>query len=166
MAEEIKPAEIVAVKDEQCEELLEAGQASSEEITFESFINNSSKGSLKLIEMHFWKGRSVTYYDEIQVNQQGRTLQRGTRSEGVKFGLVYTDGVDADAADARKFVVAIDSLTNKIYAETGPIGPIDWNVVEVKLGMAEDKVVYEDPILGGKVEGQMHHIMAFVTVYN
>ncbi|XP_074273974.1 mannose/glucose-specific lectin-like [Silene latifolia] len=48
------------------------------------------------------------------------------------------------------------SAASKAYAECGPIGPIDWNVVEVKLGMSKPSVVYVDHILGGKVESTAH----------
>lgn len=41
---------------------------------------------------------------------------------------------------------------SKAYAESGPIGPIDWNVVEVKLGLSKSNNVYVDNILGSKVE--------------
>ncbi|KAH9624020.1 hypothetical protein KSS87_008613 [Heliosperma pusillum] len=45
---------------------------------------------------------------------------------------------------------------SKAYAESGPIGPIDWNVVEVKLNLSEHKVMYHDDILGGKVEATVY----------
>ncbi|XP_074284499.1 uncharacterized protein LOC141609291 [Silene latifolia] len=169
----MRAAKIVVAKDEQGEfeklkkELMEAEQGSSEELNVETIYRNFSKKSVKLVDMHYWKGHKEDGYDEIiPTNHSAYTLQIGTLPEGVKFGLVYSDGVDADDTDARKFVVAIDSPARKIYAEAGPIGPIDWNVVEVKLGMAEDKVVYEDPILGGKVEAQMVRFHAIAEFHN
>ncbi|KAK9713362.1 hypothetical protein RND81_06G022600 [Saponaria officinalis] len=48
------------------------------------------------------------------------------------------------------------SAASKAYAESGPIGPIDWNVVEVKLGLSKPSVVYVDNILGSKVEATVH----------
>ncbi|KAH9615129.1 hypothetical protein KSS87_016179 [Heliosperma pusillum] len=48
------------------------------------------------------------------------------------------------------------SASSKAYAESGPFGPIDWNVVEVKLGLSQPSVVYIDDILGSKVEATVH----------
>ncbi|XP_074273979.1 agglutinin-like [Silene latifolia] len=39
------------------------------------------------------------------------------------------------------------SAPSKAYAESGPVGPIDWKMVEVKLGQSQPSVVYD----GGKV---------------
>ncbi|KAK9684255.1 hypothetical protein RND81_10G197000 [Saponaria officinalis] len=46
--------------------------------------------------------------------------------------------------------------TSKAYAESGPIGPIDWNVVEVKLGLSKSSDEYLDSILGSKVKATVH----------
>ncbi|XP_074273973.1 mannose/glucose-specific lectin-like [Silene latifolia] len=46
-----------------------------------------------------------------------------------------------------------NNANSKAYAESGPFGPVDWNVVEVKLGLKSGPSdVYVDHILGGKVE--------------
>ena len=38
----------------------------------------------------------------------------------------------------------------QVYVEAGPTGPVDWNVIEVKLNASEDVSKYQDPILSGK----------------
>ncbi|KAK9668029.1 hypothetical protein RND81_13G030300 [Saponaria officinalis] len=49
------------------------------------------------------------------------------------------------------------NATSKAYAESGPIGGIDWNVVEARLGLSKSSsVVYVDNILGSKVEATAH----------
>lgn len=49
------------------------------------------------------------------------------------------------------------------YAEAGPTGPIDWNVVEVKLGLSGSKSEVEDPILGGKCTAEIDGLKAWAT---
>ncbi|KAK9668035.1 hypothetical protein RND81_13G030700 [Saponaria officinalis] len=49
------------------------------------------------------------------------------------------------------------NATSKAYAESGPIGGIDWNVVEARLGLSKSSsVVFVDNILGSKVEATAH----------
>ncbi|KAH9615128.1 hypothetical protein KSS87_016178 [Heliosperma pusillum] len=48
------------------------------------------------------------------------------------------------------------SSASKAYAESGLVGPIDWNVVRVKLGQSVPSVVYVDGILGSRVEATVY----------
>ncbi|KAL9237598.1 hypothetical protein vseg_012126 [Gypsophila vaccaria] len=57
--------------------------------------------------------------------------------------------------------------SSKAYAESGPYGPIDWNVVEVKLGMSNPRDVYVDNILGSRVEATVSdNLDATVDIYD
>ncbi|XP_074281328.1 uncharacterized protein LOC141606190 [Silene latifolia] len=161
--------EVFQVKNEDAEfeklkqELEDKETRSSQELVMQTNIRNFSKGRVHQIERHFWHGRTLTNYPPLPVNTGVNTRQQGTLPQGVKFGMVYADG---DDTTARKFVVAFDSPAGKAYAEAGPIGPVDWNVVEVKLGMAGKKTEYNDNILGGRVVAEMSGVNAFATFYN
>ncbi|XP_021776445.1 uncharacterized protein LOC110740272 [Chenopodium quinoa] len=75
---------------------------------------------------------------------------KGTEPEGVKWGEYWANGA-ADDTTARKWVVAFDTTAGKAYIEAGPMGPVDWNVVEVKLIMSRCISKHTYPILGGNV---------------
>uniref|UniRef100_A0A803MY98 Uncharacterized protein n=1 Tax=Chenopodium quinoa TaxID=63459 RepID=A0A803MY98_CHEQI len=76
--------------------------------------------------------------------------RRRTEPEGVKWGEYWANGA-ADDTTARKWVVAFDTTAGKAYIEAGPMGPVDWNVVEVKLIMSRCISKHTYPILGGNV---------------
>ncbi|XP_021744664.1 uncharacterized protein LOC110710647 [Chenopodium quinoa] len=87
-----------------------------------------------------------------------RLYQKGPTVEGVKWGVAWANG---DDSTARKWVVAVDTAAGKVYVETGPTGPVDWNVVEVKLGMSGNKSEYTDPILGGEVVATIDGLQSY-----
>ncbi|XP_074281326.1 uncharacterized protein LOC141606189 [Silene latifolia] len=139
-------------------------RSSDQELVMQTTIRNFTKGNVHPIEKHFWHGRNLSFWENALWPNSGFTAtQQGTLPQGVKFGLVYADGHDTTA---RKFVVAFDSASGKAYAEARPIGPVDWNVVEVKLGMAGEKTDYSDPILGGRTVAEISGVNAFATFYN
>ncbi|XP_021840608.1 uncharacterized protein [Spinacia oleracea] len=116
-------------------------------------IKNFSKGRVHKVETHFWNGRTLTNFPALPINTGVAMRQAGPLPKGVKWGIVYADGEDTTA---RKFIVAVDGPSGKIYVEAGPIGPVDWNVVEVKLDQhSGSKAETTDPILGGKIVAQV-----------
>ncbi|KAL9240710.1 hypothetical protein vseg_014897 [Gypsophila vaccaria] len=128
-------------------------------------ILNYSKRLVRYNEIHFWHGYSPYSYVDIPVGSGIRVAQYGVRPEGVKFGLVFVDD-GLDTATARRFVVAVDTPARKIYAESGPNGPVDWNTVEAKLDMAGESTEFEDPVLGGKVIAIMVDDFSITRFYN
>ncbi|XP_074292031.1 uncharacterized protein LOC141618866 [Silene latifolia] len=136
---------------------------------------NHSKKPVFPVERHFWHGNSHFTLTPLPVNGGDDHAIFGTPPEGVKFGVLYADG---DDSLSRQFLAAVhipfpvDSEGNnwKVYVEAGPIGPIDWNVVEVKLNMAtSNKAVYDDPIFGGRVEADVRKGMngyTFIKFWN
>uniref|UniRef100_A0A803MJD2 Uncharacterized protein n=1 Tax=Chenopodium quinoa TaxID=63459 RepID=A0A803MJD2_CHEQI len=69
-----------------------------------------------------------------------RLYQKGPTVEGVKWGVAWANGDDSTAR---------------------PTGPVDWNVVEVKLGMSGNKSEYTDPILGGEVVATIDGLQSY-----
>nr|AET95868.1 Ah24 [Amaranthus hypochondriacus]AKO71445.1 Ah24 [Amaranthus hypochondriacus] len=125
-----------------------------------SCTNLTAKLVRRLEKEHFWAGRAVTVLSAIAPGTYGVPTQRGELPAGVKWGVAYADGPDSTA---RKWVVAFDTAAQKAYAEAGPTGPIDWNVVEVKLGFSGSKTEVEDPILGGKCTDEIDGLNAWAT---
>ncbi|XP_048502599.2 uncharacterized protein LOC104895316 [Beta vulgaris subsp. vulgaris] len=115
------------------------------------FIKNYHKDklALQIIDQHDWSGEPAKPYPQVIPAQVDPVEFRhlGPVPQGSKAGVVYADGTDSTA---RKWLVAFDGQAKKVYVEAGPIGPVDWNVIEVKLDASEDVSKYQDPILGGK----------------
>ncbi|KAL9240705.1 hypothetical protein vseg_014893 [Gypsophila vaccaria] len=110
-------------------------------------VFNATKKLVSTNEIHFWRGKPFSFPD-VQSGTGATVVQTGGYPEGAKFGIEFVDGPDTTA---RKFVIAVDTKAGKIYANSGPIGPIDWNVVEVELDEGRAEAEYDDLILGGKV---------------
>ncbi|XP_021730490.1 uncharacterized protein LOC110697422 [Chenopodium quinoa] len=174
------PAAMVGDKKKQAtfEELIAAGReiaalepkvdAHEEAITRGFIVNHHKKfAPLKLYDQHNWSGRPVPSYPEVVVYQQLDPpipfKHQGPLPQGSRGGVVYADGVDSTA---RKWLVAFDLLKQKVYVEAGPIGPIDWNVVEVKLQASGDHKYYEDPVFGGKAEARNDGDIVFAVFSN
>ncbi|KMT15123.1 hypothetical protein BVRB_3g062410 [Beta vulgaris subsp. vulgaris] len=135
----------------------------SGEVELQTYVINTTKGFLRMIESHFWVGRTVTNIPNLASWTYAIPRQTGNLLEAVRWGVVYADGTDSTA---RKWVVAFDSAAQKAYAEAGPFGPVDWNVVEVKLGLSESKVEYVDSALGGKTVAEINGLVARGTFSN
>ncbi|XP_056682811.1 uncharacterized protein [Spinacia oleracea] len=112
---------------------------------------------LHIIDTHFWSGRAISGFPALHKHFYAVPKQQGTLPQGIKWGLVYADG---DETTARKWVAAFDTTAGKAYAEAGPIGPVDWNVVEVKLDASESKSIYTDPIMGGITTAEINGLTA------
>ncbi|KNA22147.1 hypothetical protein SOVF_036700 [Spinacia oleracea] len=130
---------------------------SSQVVLYTTTANYSKSARLHTIDRHFWSGRALTNFPALPKGYYAVPRQQGTLPQGVKWGIVYADG---DDTTARKWVVAFDTATGKAYAEAGPIGPVDWNVVEVKLGMSGSKSEYTDPALGGTTSAEINGLNA------
>ncbi|KAH9606135.1 hypothetical protein KSS87_007277 [Heliosperma pusillum] len=124
-------------------------------------IVNRTKKPVVHVDRHFWHGSTHSTPLPLPVSGGHDYPLFGTPPEGVKYGILYADG---DDSLSRQFLVAVhvplpvnvDANNCKVYVEAGPIGPVDWNVVEVKLNMAtSNKAVYDDPIFGGRVEAEI-----------
>ncbi|KMT09605.1 hypothetical protein BVRB_6g130590 [Beta vulgaris subsp. vulgaris] len=111
--------------------------------------SGQDKLELQIIDEHNWSGRPREPYPQVIPAQIDPVefVHLGPTPQGSKAGVVYADGVDSTA---RKWLVAFDNQAKKVYVEAGPTGPVDWNVIEVKLDASEDVSKYQDPILGGK----------------
>ncbi|XP_021840040.1 jasmonate-induced protein homolog [Spinacia oleracea] len=147
---------IAAAKDKSAMEV--KGQV----VTNGNLVNTiKDKAVLRIIDQHNWSGKPVPLYPEVL--PFGEVVQfehRGPLPGGCKGGVVYADGTDSTA---RKWLVAFHIPNNeyhhsgdKVYVEAGPIGPIDWNVVEVKLDASEYTSSYVDPVFGGKAWAVIH----------
>ncbi|CAO2831654.1 unnamed protein product [Amaranthus hypochondriacus] len=125
-----------------------------------TFTNLTPKALWRLDREHFWAGQGVNFLFGFASGTYGVVTQRGELPAGVKWGVAYVDGPDSTA---RKWVVAFDTAAQKAYAEAGPTGPIDWDAVEVKLGLSGSKSEVEDPILGGKCTAKIIGFNAWAT---
>ncbi|XP_074292032.1 uncharacterized protein LOC141618867 [Silene latifolia] len=157
---EVKEGEEVDIET-LSKELEAHNNRNSDRIFVRTNIGNRTKKPLFPVESHFWHGS--TYAKLITLSAPGGYdyPQFGTPPEGLKYGILYADG---DDSLSRQFLAAVhvplpvnvDANNFKVYVEAGPIGPIDWNVVEVKLNMAtSNKAVYDDPIFGGQVHAEV-----------
>ncbi|XP_021746994.1 uncharacterized protein LOC110712849 [Chenopodium quinoa] len=127
-------------------------------------VKNFSKRLVHVVETHFWHGRTLTNFPNLAVNTGAAMRQAGTLPEGVKWGITYADG---DQASNRKFIVAVHGPTGKIYVESGPIGPVDWNVIEVKLDRhSGNKADITDPIFGARIVAEISGTYAVAKFYN
>uniref|UniRef100_A0A803MJC7 Uncharacterized protein n=1 Tax=Chenopodium quinoa TaxID=63459 RepID=A0A803MJC7_CHEQI len=87
-------------------------------------VRNFSRNQVHMVETHFWQGFSTSNsFPALPVNHGVVMHQVAFLASGVKWGIIYADG---DQARNRKFIVAVDGMTGKIYVESGPIGPVDW----------------------------------------
>ncbi|KAL9240708.1 hypothetical protein vseg_014895 [Gypsophila vaccaria] len=125
-------------------------------------VFNATKKLVSPNEIHFWRGKPFSFPD-VRSGTATIVALAGGYPEGAKFGFEFVDGPDTTA---RKFVIAVDTKANKVYANSGPVGPIDWNVVEVDLDEGGAKAEYEDPILGGKVVASVGGNVARATFSN
>ncbi|KAL9237534.1 hypothetical protein vseg_012069 [Gypsophila vaccaria] len=161
--EEVKLKEGVEVDIEKLRNELDAYNKSknnNERLSMRTSIMNRTQKILSPVENHFWHGTTYFTPKPLPVIGGFDYPQFGTRPDGVKFGIVYADG---DDSLSRKFVAVVHvplpvvaSNPGKVYVESGPIGPIDWNVMEVKLNMStSNKAVYDDPIFKGRVEAEI-----------
>ncbi|KAK9690195.1 hypothetical protein RND81_09G110700 [Saponaria officinalis] len=105
------------------------------------------------IDEHHWAGKSDENYPfPPTIKHQPTPIipfkHSGPNPEGSVAGVVYADGHDSTA---RKWVIAFDTSRRKVYVEAGPIGPVDWGVIKVKLDQSGPNVEYLDPILGGLI---------------
>uniref|UniRef100_A0A803MJD4 Uncharacterized protein n=1 Tax=Chenopodium quinoa TaxID=63459 RepID=A0A803MJD4_CHEQI len=96
---------------------------------------NLCPDKIQRIDRHFWSGSVVTDRPTLSSGYYTVLTQKGTKPEGVKWGQVWGNGA-ADDTTARKWIVAFDTAAGKAYAKAGPMGHVDWNVVEVELGMS------------------------------
>ncbi|KNA22148.1 hypothetical protein SOVF_036710 [Spinacia oleracea] len=131
--------------------------ASGQVVLRTTTANFSKSARLHTIDRHFWSGRALTNFPALHQGYYAVPSQQGTLPQGVKWGIVYADG---DDTTARKWVAAFDTATGQAYAEAGPIGPVDWNVIEVKLGMSGNKSEYTDPALGGTTSAEINGLNA------
>ncbi|XP_021725864.1 jasmonate-induced protein homolog [Chenopodium quinoa] len=124
-----------------------------DEVITHGFIVNRHKNnvSLQILDQHNWSGNPVPSYPQTIVVSQDpiEFKHHGPLPEGSKGGVVYADGVDSTT---RKWLVAFDLLKKKVYVEAGPIGPVDWNVIEVRLDASGNSSVSVDPVFGGRAE--------------
>ncbi|XP_074310322.1 uncharacterized protein LOC141646270 [Silene latifolia] len=120
------------------------------------YNTNKNRKDLVVYDTHSWSGDVTGAYPTVPYNDTGRYevfIHQGL--EGSKGGVVYADGTDSTA---RKWLVAFDTPNNKCYVEAGPIGPTDWNVVEVHLNKSEGYSNYTDPAFGGKAAARVHSL--------
>ncbi|KAL9247361.1 hypothetical protein vseg_020802 [Gypsophila vaccaria] len=122
------------------------------------FVHNYQRKDPKelyLIEEHHWSGEvdgtapfppSLGWHDSSTPSFR----HLGGVPEGSVVGVVYADGHDSTA---RKWLIAFDNPNRKVYVEAGPFGPVDWNVIKVKLDQCGARSEYLDPVLGGQVYG-------------
>ncbi|XP_074310323.1 uncharacterized protein LOC141646271 [Silene latifolia] len=126
--------------------------------TAQGLIWNSHKDNknLELYDKRDWSQRSITFYPFRMLPStlgQGNYIgHQAPLPVGGKGAAVYTDG---KGPTARKWLVAYDSLLNKIYVEAGPIGPTNWSDIENKLNNSGSVSEYEDPIFHGKAEAEI-----------
>ncbi|KAL9237535.1 hypothetical protein vseg_012070 [Gypsophila vaccaria] len=133
-------------------------------------IRNRTKKMLYVVEMHFWHGSTYHFPTPIPATGGVDYPQFGTPPDGVKFGVVYADGHDSLS---RKFVAAAHvplpvvagNNPGKVYVEAGPVGPVDWDVIEVKLNTStSNRAVYDDPIFKGRVEAEIRNNNGYTSI--
>ncbi|XP_021730323.1 uncharacterized protein LOC110697266 [Chenopodium quinoa] len=129
------------------------GKVEAEEQSLtQGFLVNRTKNNVTLQKVgeYNWSGKPVTSYPEfIPVqDEEVRFEHQGPLPEGSVGGIVYADGTESTS---RKWLVAFDTPKKKAYVEAGPAGPVDWNVIKVKLDASGYRSEYEDPVLGGKI---------------
>ncbi|CAO2831652.1 unnamed protein product [Amaranthus hypochondriacus] len=129
-------------------------------VSLKTKITNLTPKLVIRLDSHFWVGWSANSRPTLSPGYYTIITQKGELPAGVKWGICYADGEDTTA---RKWVVAFDTAAQKAYAEAGPTGPVDWNVVEVKLGFAGNKSEVVDPILGGKCTAEINDLKAYAT---
>ncbi|KNA17196.1 hypothetical protein SOVF_082290 [Spinacia oleracea] len=120
------------------------------------FNRDKNRVPLEILYEHNWSGNPVPSYPPFIFNEMhpAQFKHQGTLPQGSKGGFVYAD---RKSFPARKWLVAFDIPKNKVYVEAGPIGPVDWNVVEVKLNASENSSYHEDPVFGGVAEAGIYN---------
>ncbi|XP_021725844.1 jasmonate-induced protein homolog [Chenopodium quinoa] len=157
--------EMMAVAREKA--ALEPKADDQEEAVTRGLIVNRQKNNLTmhLYDQHNWYGNPVPSFPSSIIIQMHPVefKHKGPLPQGSKGGVVYAD---QKSFPPRKWLLAFDLLKKKVYVEAGPIGPTDWNVVEVKLDASEDRSTYEDSIFGGKASGSNDGKNVFAMFYN
>ncbi|XP_074275522.1 uncharacterized protein LOC141599419 [Silene latifolia] len=120
------------------------------------FVVNNHKAEntkMRLIYSKSWVGDFSSDYPPPQIlewnDYDPRRRFDHEGQNGSAGGFVYADG-DADDTTARKWTVAFDRMQTKVYAEAGPMGPVDWNAVKFKLDNQSGPFSkHEDPVFKG-----------------
>ncbi|KAL9236678.1 hypothetical protein vseg_011316 [Gypsophila vaccaria] len=161
-----KPTEVLKVFNDQqaFSDALKSVEAESSQQTdsLVTSVYNATKKQVSPNEIHFWRGKPFSFPDVRSGAAVILALLSGY-PEGAKFGIEFVDGPDNSA---RKFVIAVDTEAAKVYAKSGPVGPVDWNVVEVELGLGSSEAEYVDHILGGKVVANVKGNLTQATFSN
>ncbi|WP_191113236.1 hypothetical protein [Acinetobacter pittii] len=123
-------------------------------------ILNLSKDYIYRIDRHFWIGRAVTDRTTLAAGNYAILTEQGPRHETVKYGEAWATG---NESTDRKWVFAFDSDRQKAYAEAGPSGRVDWDVVEEALVKSGSKSESDDPLLGGKTVAEVDGTNAYAT---
>ncbi|XP_021744598.1 uncharacterized protein LOC110710581 [Chenopodium quinoa] len=135
-------------------------ELSADQVLLNTQFLNLCPDKIQRIDRRFWSGSVVTDRPTLSSGYYTVLTQKGTKPEGVKWGQVWANGT-ADDTTARKWIVAFDTAAGKAYAEAGPMGPVDWNVIEVRLGLSGSKTEHTDPILGGNVLATIDGLKAY-----
>uniref|UniRef100_A0A803NDJ8 Uncharacterized protein n=2 Tax=Chenopodium quinoa TaxID=63459 RepID=A0A803NDJ8_CHEQI len=132
------------------------------DVELTSPTTNFTDSKLTKLDVHFWSGYTLTSFPDMNRFTTYYFREKGPLPQGVKWGYCYASGTDSTA---RKWVAAFDSAAGKAYCEAGPTGPVDWNVVEVKLNASGSSCEYVDPILGGRITAKITGLQAISTLY-
>ncbi|KAK9725250.1 hypothetical protein RND81_05G131400 [Saponaria officinalis] len=167
MAQTSKSAEVKVIKgkkafEEEVKEATKKVDASLQLSLVGAAVYNGTGKALHNLETHFWYGTPFSFPD-IPDDGGAIVLSLGDYPNGAVYAPVYVDG---PGNTARMFFFAVDTSAEKIYAQSGPVGPIDWNVVKVKLGESGSESIYVDPVLGGKVVAKVKGNFAVATFCN
>ncbi|KMT16250.1 hypothetical protein BVRB_3g054040 [Beta vulgaris subsp. vulgaris] len=134
-----------------CKIALEAKVDVKKQAVTHGYIFNGLKdhAKLQMIDQHNWSGSSVQPYPQVipYHREPAEFEHRGLLPPGSKGAVLYADGANSTA---RKWLVAFDNPSKKVYVEAGPTGPVNWDVIEVKLDASESTSRFEDTVLGGK----------------
>lgn len=87
------------------------GARAGNTVELSSPTTNFTKTKLTKLEVHFWAGRTLTSFPDMNNNTTYYFRQSGTLPQGVKWGYSYATGKDSTA---RKWVAAFDSAAGKV----------------------------------------------------